>query len=104
MIFHSDRGSEGGFKELAALCGEFGVVRSRGAVGTSADNAAAESFDASLKRDTLKGAKRWPGARAARLVVFRWVTRYNTRRRHSALGQQSPITYEQRSTTLTLVA
>ncbi len=57
-----------------------------------------------MKRETLQGAKRSPGARAARLAVFRWVTRYNTRRRHSALGQQSPITYEQRSTTLTIAA
>ncbi|MGW3636070.1 integrase core domain-containing protein, partial [Streptomyces sp. NPDC005122] len=38
----------------------------------------------------------WPGARAARMEVFRWLTRYNTRRRHSALGQQSPISYELR--------
>jgi transposase InsO family protein len=103
-IFHSDNGAQYVSKEFAALCDEFGVVRSRGAVGTSADNAAAESFNASLKRETLKGAKRWPGARAARLDVFRWLTRYNTRRRHSALGQQSPVTYEQRSTTLTLAA
>jgi transposase InsO family protein len=53
------------------------------AVGTSADNAAAEAFNASMKRETLQGAKRWPGARAARISVFRWVTRYNTSRRHS---------------------
>ncbi|MGW3565923.1 IS3-like element IS1206 family transposase, partial [Streptomyces sp. NPDC000941] len=33
-----------------------------------------------------------------RLAVFRWATRYNIRRRHSRLGQISPITYEQRST------
>jgi transposase InsO family protein len=57
-----------------------------------------------MKRETLKGVKRWPGARAACLAVFRWVTRYNTWRRHSALGQQSPINYEQRSTTLTTAA
>ncbi len=103
-IFHSDNGAQYVSKEFAALCDEFGVIRSRGAVGTSADNAAAESFNASLKREILKGAKRWPGARDARLDVFRWLTRYNTRRRHSALGQQSPIHYEQRSTTLTLAA
>ena len=30
-----------------------GATRSRGAVGTSADNAAAESFDATLKREAL---------------------------------------------------
>lgn len=80
------------------------MIRSRGAVGTSADNAAAESFNASLKRETLKGAKRWPGARAARPAVFRWLTRYHTRRRHSTLGQQIPITRKQRSTTATLAA
>jgi transposase InsO family protein len=62
-----------------------------GAVGTSADNAAAaEAFNATLKRETLQGRKRWSGPREARLV-FRWVTRYNTTRRHSALGQISPI-------------
>jgi transposase InsO family protein len=74
----------------------------RGAIFHS-DNGA-QSFNAGLKRETLKGAKRWPGPRAARLDVSRWVTRYNTRRRHSALGQQSPVSYEQRSTTLTRVA
>jgi len=73
-------------------------------VGTSADNAAAESFNASLKRETLQGAKRWPGARAARLAVFRWVTRYNTRRLHSALGYRSPVDYEHRSATLAIAA
>jgi transposase InsO family protein len=99
-IFHSDNGAQYASKEFAVLCHHLGVLRSRGAAGTSADNAAAESFNASMKRETLQGAKRWPTARAARLAVFAWVTRYNTRRRHSALGQRSPINYEQRSTTL----
>jgi transposase InsO family protein len=103
-IFHSDNGAQYCSQEFAQVCAELGVVRSRGAVGTSADNAAAESLNASLKRETLQGAKRWPGPRAARLAVFRWVTRYNTRRRHSSLGQISPITYEQRATTLTNAA
>jgi transposase InsO family protein len=103
-IFHSDNGAQYVSKDFVALCHQFGVIRSRGAVGTSADNAAAESFNAGMKRETLQGAKRWPTARAARLAVFRWATRYNTRRRHSALGQQSPIAYEQRSTTLALAA
>ncbi|GED83240.1 hypothetical protein TNCT6_03250 [Streptomyces sp. 6-11-2] len=103
-IFHSDNGSQYVSKEFAQVCGELGVIRSRGAVGTSADNAAAESLNATMKRETLQGRKRWNGAREARLGVFRWATRYNTRRRHSRLGQISPITYEQRSTTLATAA
>ncbi|MEW2121486.1 integrase core domain-containing protein [Streptomyces sp. NPDC005474] len=55
-------------------------------------------------RRSLQGRKGWNGASEARLAVFRWATRYNTRRRHSRLGQISPITYEQRSTTLATVA
>ncbi|WKK21351.1 IS3 family transposase [Streptomyces olivoreticuli] len=99
-VFHSDNGAQYVSKEFAQVCSELGVTRSRGAVGTSADNAAAESLNATMKRETLQGRKRWNGAREARLAVFRWATRYNTRRRHSRLGQTSPITYEQRSTTL----
>lgn len=103
-IFHSDNGAQYASKDFAQVCADLGVIRSRGAVGTSADNAAAESFNASLKRETLQGRKSWSGPREARLAVFRWVTRYNTRRRHSSIGQISPIAYEQRSITLTTAA
>lgn len=65
-----------------------------GAVGSSVDNAAAESFNAAFKRETLKGRKGWSNEHEARLDAFRWLTRYNTRRRHSRLGQRSPIAYE----------
>lgn len=68
-----------------------------GAVGSSADNAdnaAAESFNAAFKRETLKGRKGWSNEHEARLDAFRWLTRYNTRRRHSRLRQRSPIAYE----------
>jgi transposase InsO family protein len=81
------------------------VTQSMGAVGTSADNALAESFNASLKRETLQGAHAWPDHAACRRAVFGWVNRYNTRRRHSYCGQQAPIVYEQQhAATLQLVA
>ncbi len=67
-----------------------------GVVGSSADNAAAEAFNATLKRETLQGARHWLTANAARLAVFRWIIRYNTRRRPSALDYLSPTEYEQR--------
>ncbi|WP_107068043.1 IS3 family transposase [Streptomyces sp. MUSC 125] len=103
-VFHSDHGAQYSSRQFAAVCAELEVKQSMGAVGTSADNALAESFNATLKRETLRGARRFDGARACRLAVFRWATRYNTRRRHSANGQQAPIAYEQQSATLTLAA
>ncbi|GAA1203742.1 IS3 family transposase [Streptomyces hebeiensis] len=103
-VFHSDHGVQYTSRQFGDACAELGVRQSMGAVGTSADNALAESFNAALKRETLRGARRFDGARACRLAVFRWTTRYNTRRRHSANGQQAPIAYEQRSATLTLAA
>src|SRR6202035_5850641 len=83
-VLHTDHGVQYTSAAFAKACTDLGVTQSMGSVGTSADNALAESFNASLKRETLQGRKRWSGAREARLAVFRWVTRYNTTRRHSA--------------------
>ena len=66
-----------------------------GAVGTSADNAMAESFNATLKHELLQSATSWLDELTCRREIFRWATRYNTRRRHSWCHQQSPNTYEQ---------
>ncbi|WP_396989404.1 IS3 family transposase [Nonomuraea sp. C10] len=96
-IFHADHGAQYTSAEFAKVCAELGVRQSMGAVGSSADNAAAEAFNATLKRETLQGATRWSSAREARLAVFKWITRYNTRRRHSTIGYLSPIDYEQQT-------
>ena len=48
-VFHTDHGAQYTSREFAALCAELGVTQSMGAVGTSADNAAAESFNATLR-------------------------------------------------------
>ena len=103
-IFHSDNGGQYCSTDFERACRRLGVTRSRGAVGTSADNAAAESFNATLKRETLQGARHWPYAPTARLQVFGWITRYNTRRRHSRLGHTSPINYEKTAGSLTAAA
>ncbi|WP_329208850.1 IS3 family transposase [Streptomyces sp. NBC_01708] len=93
-IMHTDHGAQYTSKIFAEACRSAGVRRSMSAVGSSADNALAESFNATFKRETLQGRKSWPTEREARLDAFRWLHRYNTRRRHSRLGQRSPIAFE----------
>lgn len=93
-VFHSDHGRQYTSSSFQATCRRLGVRQSMGRIGSSADNAMAESFNASLKRETLQGARGWECAEACRREVFRWVTRYNTRRRHSALGYRSPLAFE----------
>ncbi|MFE0513178.1 IS3 family transposase [Streptomyces sp. NPDC058964] len=104
VIFHSDHGAEYGSKAFADACRTAGIQRSMGAGGSSADNAAAESFFASLKREILPGRGGWPTTRAARLAMFRRLGFYNNQRRHSAIGYLAPAVFEQRSTTLAIAA
>ncbi len=93
-IMHTDHGAQYTSRTFAQACRSAGVRQSMSAVGSSADNALAESFNATFKRETLQGRKSWPTEREARLDAFRWLHRYNTRRRHSRLGQRSPIAFE----------
>ncbi|MBT2511422.1 integrase core domain-containing protein [Streptomyces sp. ISL-98] len=70
------------------------MSQSTSAVGSSADNTLADSWNATCKRETLHGRKAWSDERKARLDLFQWLHHYNTRRRHSSHGQRSPIAYE----------
>lgn len=94
-VFHSDHGSVYCSADYARLCSQLGVSRSMGRVGTSADNALAESFNATLKREVLAGTAAWADVESCRREVFKWIVRYNNRRRHSACGYHSPAAYEQ---------
>ena len=73
-IFHGDHGAQYTSRAYAALCDRLEVTRSMGAVGSSADNALAESFNATLKRETLAGATAWRSSAEARRAVFAWAT------------------------------
>ena len=101
-VFHSDRGSQYTSRDFAKLCQELGVTQSMGGVGSSADNALAESFNAALKREVLQDRSSWADATTCRREVFRWLARYNTKRRHSRCRHSSPAAYERTLTTATL--
>lgn len=93
-IFHSDHGSVYTSEQYRRLCEQFGVAQSMGAIGTSADNSLAESFNASLKREVLQDESVFPSQLVCRRDVFRWCTRYNTKRLHSWCGYRSPNDFE----------
>jgi transposase InsO family protein len=95
-----------GAAAFAEVCRRHGIRRSMGRVGSSYDNALAESFFQGLKRELLHG-RRWTSKAQTRLELFRWLSYYNRRRRHSALGYRTPAEFEQQlitTRTLSLVA
>ncbi|MFH8582152.1 IS3 family transposase [Streptomyces zaomyceticus] len=106
VVFHTDRGAQYGAAAFAEVCRRHGIRRSMGRVGSSYDNALAESFFQGLKRELLHG-RRWTSKAQTRLELFRWLSYYNRRRRHSALGYRTPAECEQQlitTRTLSLVA
>ena len=94
VIFHSDRGSEYTAGATAAACQALGVVQSMGRVGSALDNAAAESFNSTLKVEFVHR-HRFATRAEARIRVATWVADfYNTTRRHSANDGLAPIPFE----------
>lgn len=94
VIFHSDRGSQYTSADFGDLCADVGVVQSMGATGVCWDNAAAESFFGTLKRE-LAHRTRWATRADARRDLIRWIEGwYNGRRLHSSIGYNSPIEHE----------
>jgi len=73
-----------------------------GAVESSWDNAVAEAWFDSLKRELPYGT-RWATSRRARLDVFGWISFYNNTRLRSTLGYLSPAAYEKRNTPTTML-
>jgi putative transposase len=93
-IFHSDRGCQYTSRDYAELARRHGVVLSVGRKGECWDNAVAESFFATIKRELID-MRAWPTRRQLRAAVFEYIEGwYNTRRLHSSLGYCSPAEYE----------
>jgi putative transposase len=71
-----------------------GVVLSVGNVGQCWDNAVAESFFATIKRELID-TRAWPTRAGLRAAIFDWIEGWdNTRRLHSSLGYRSPAEHE----------
>ncbi|PMU23172.1 hypothetical protein C1X89_19645 [Pseudomonas sp. GP01-A8] len=92
VIFHSDRGRQytgSGFRSMIA---ERGFVQSMSRKGNCWDNAVAESFFASLKKEEATGV--YPSKAQAHASIASYIHGfYNATRLHSALGYRSPNDY-----------
>ena len=93
-LSHSDRGSQYAAHDYLALLAAHDMIPSMSRTGDCWDNAVAESFFATLKRE-LVDRVRWRTRDEARAAIFTYIESwYNRHRRHSSLGFLSPIDYE----------
>jgi putative transposase len=94
VITHADRGSQYTSNDYIDYCHQRQLRPSVGRTGVCWDNAVAESFWESLKRECVQG--RVFATRAdARRAIFRWINWYNMSRLHSTLNSVPPIEWEQ---------
>jgi len=94
VIFHSDRGTQYTSRIFGEFCAANNIRRSMGRTGTCYDNAVAESFFATYKKELIH-TKPWPTLKRLRHETFLWIEGYyNTHRRHSTIGYLTPAEYE----------
>jgi putative transposase len=94
VLHHSDQGSQYTSEQFQRLLSDLGVTCSMSRSGNVWDNAVMESFFSTLKTERTNP-KHYPTRNAARADVFDYIERfYNPIRRHSTLGNISPIAFE----------
>lgn len=100
LLHHSDQGSQYASEDFQRLLAHHGIACSMSRKGDCWDNAAMESFFASLKKEHVYTKPRYLSRDVARADLFEYIEGfYNPQRRHSKLGQLSPAEFEQRFST-----
>jgi putative transposase len=96
-VLHSDRGSQYTSWAFGHRLRAAGVLGSMGRVGSALDNAMMESFFGTLQRELLDR-KRWTSRSELASAIFEWIEAwYNPHRRHTSIGDISPVEYERLS-------
>jgi putative transposase len=95
VIIHSDQGSQFGSDVFTRWCKNNELIPSMSRRGNCYDNAVAESFFSSLKKERVKR-RIYASRQEAKSDVFDYIEGfYNRARRHSHLDLLSPLAFEQ---------
>ncbi|MFV8751175.1 IS3 family transposase [Nannocystaceae bacterium ST9] len=94
LMFHSDQGSQFSAKRVRDALGSAGITCSMSRRGNCWDNAVAEAFFATLKREYVYR-KVFVTHEQAKISIAEWIgIFYNGQRRHSTIGYCKPVEYE----------
>lgn len=103
-IVHSDHGTQYTSWAFGQRLRQAGLLASMGSIGDCYDNSMMESFFASMQLELLDR-QPWTTRTQLANAIFEWIEGwYNPTRRHSALGNLSPIDYERHHSTYALAA
>lgn len=93
-VVHSDRGAQYTAWAFGQRLRTAGLLGSMGRVGSALDNAMMESFFGTLQLELLDR-KTWATRTELAAAIFEWIEAwYNPRRRHTAIGDRSPVDHE----------
>lgn len=95
LIYHSDRGSQYASHDFQAVLKQYPILPSMSGAGNCYDNAAMESFFATLKTECVYF-ENYQTPEEAKISIFNYTEIfYNNQRLHSYLGYLSPKAFEQ---------
>jgi putative transposase len=94
VVQHTDRGSQYTSIRFAERLAEAGIQPSVGAVGSSYDNALAETINGLYKTELIKPRKPWRTIEEVELATAEWVDWFNRRRLYEYCGDIPPVDLE----------
>lgn len=94
LVHHTDRGSRYTSIRFTERHAEAGIQPSVGAVGSSNDNALAETINSLYKTELIKPGKPWRTVEDVELATARWVDWFNHRRLYEYCGDVPPAELE----------
>ena len=96
-IHHTDRGSQYCSHDYQKLLKQHGFKVSMSRKGNCWDNAVVETFFKTVKAELI-WRQLWYTRRQCEMALFQYINGfYNPRRRHSALGFKSPVTFKRKA-------